>query len=274
MDPLAALADLPGVAGAVTSARTGVDALLWPRNLGSDGPDLAAASRVHGAQACAAVEGVDFAVEAWWSGDVWEDSPMGRQAAGVWRGYRELPALVATWSAAPLQALARLHALVAADTEPATDLGRPSAGAAPDPLRIVGAPSQEEVSARLALLGRLVGSGTQAPAIVEAAVVHGELLTLRPFATGSGPLARMATRLVLAARGLDPDMLTVPEVGLLRVGRPAYVDAARLYAGGSAEGVAAWVRFIALSVEYGAAAGQEILSSIRVSPLPDNGPEE
>jgi hypothetical protein len=273
-DPLAELAQLPGVAATVAEARAAVDAVLWPRNLGQDGPALAVASRVHGAQACAAMDGIDFAIEAWRSGDVWEDSPMGRVAAGVWRGYRELPDLVDVWRSAPLQALARLHALVAADLEDDDALGRPRSGVARDPLRLGPAPAPAEVAARLSLLGRLVGSGTAAPAVVEAAVVHGELLTLRPFETGSGPVARMASRLVLAARGLDPDQLTVPEVGLLKLGRPAYVDAVRQFGSGTPQGVAHWIEFFGTTVALGAAAAAEILSGIRAEGVGNEGPQE
>ena len=100
-DPLAALVDLPGVADAVAATRDAVDSLLWPRRLAGNGPALAVASRVHGAQACAAVEGIDFAVDAWRSGDAWDDSPMGRTAAGVWRCYRELPKQVDIWPRTP-----------------------------------------------------------------------------------------------------------------------------------------------------------------------------
>jgi hypothetical protein len=271
-DPLAALTELPGVPAAVEQSRTAVDAVLWPRNLGSDGPALAAASRVHGAQACAAIDGIDFAVEAWRSGDAWEDSAMGRIAAGTWRGYAELPSLVAVWRSAPLQALARLHALVARDTEPADDLGRPRTGEPDDPLRLGAAPPPAEVTARLSLLGRLVGGGgTSAPALVEAAVVHGELLSLRPFSTGSGIVARLATRLVLAARGLDPDNLTVPEVGIMQLGRPAYVKAVKGYATGEPGGVAGWIEFIGSSIVVGCAAADEILVGFRANGVGNPG---
>lgn len=267
MDPLAALTQLPGVDAAVTQARAAVDEVLWPRNLGADGPALAVASRLHGAQACAALEGVDFAVEAWRSGDAFEDSPMGLAAAGVWRGYSELTTLVPTWRSAPLQALARLHVLVAADQEPAEDLGRPRSGEVSDPLLIGLAPAPEEVAARLSLLGRMVGSGGNAPALVEAAVVHGEIIALRPFEVGSAAIAQMATRLVMAARGLDPDLLIVPEVGILRAGRPAYVRAVRGYLSGAPEGVAAWLQFIAMAVVDGSNAASELLAEIRATGL-------
>jgi hypothetical protein len=261
-DPLAALADLPGVAAAVADTRSAVDTLLWPRTLAGHGPELAIASRYHGAQACAAVEGADFAVDAWRSGDAWDESPMGLTAAGIWRCYRELPSLVGIWASSPSQVLARLHTLLARDLVDAQDLGRPRQGEAADPLRLGPAPPPADVPDRLAMLSTVVTSGTAAPALVEAAVVHGELLAVRPFGVGSGPIAGMSTRLVMAARGLDPDLLTVPEVGVLKLGRPAYVDALRRYQTGTAAGVAAWIRFICDSARIGAAAGSELLGEI------------
>ncbi|MCB0915638.1 MAG: Fic family protein [Actinobacteria bacterium] len=263
-DPFADLAQLPGVAESVAEVRTAVDAVLWPRHLGSDGPQLSVASRVHGAQASAAIDGIDFAVEAWWSGDAWEDSPMGRIAAGVWRGYRELPTLVEVWRRAPLQALARLHAVVAKGLEDDADVGRPRTSEdVDDPLRLGSAADPSILGPRLSLLGTLVGTGTSAPAVVEAAAVHAEIATLQPFRHGSGQVARMASRLVLAARGLDPDQLIVPEVGIMQLGRPRYVAALRNYRTGSAEGVGEWLNYYAATLIAGAAAADQILSGIR-----------
>lgn len=258
----------------VVAARESVDELLWPRNLGNDGPALAMASRVHGAAACAALDGVDFAIEAWWSGDAWEDSPMGQLAAGIWRGYRELSKLVSTWQAAPLQALARLHAVVATDLSPADELGRPRTAEPVDSLRIGAAPSPELVTARLSLLGRMVGEASGVPAAVEAGVVHGEILALRPFTHGSVAVAHLATRLVIASRGLDPDLLVAPEIGVAKLGRPAYVDAIRQYQTGTTAGVAQWLRFIASAIGIGAMASQEILSEIRAETLGKAAEEE
>lgn len=266
-DPLAALVDLPGVADAVAATRDAVDSLLWPRRLAGNGPALAVASRVHGAQACAAVEGIDFAVDAWRSGDAWDDSPMGRTAAGVWRCYRELPKQVDIWPRTPLQVLARLHSLLARDLVASGDLGRPRVGEPNDPLRVGAAPGVGAVGERLSMLAGLVANGSTAPAPVEAAIVHGELLALRPFTEGSGPIARMTTRLVIAARGLDPDMLTVPEIGIMKLGRPSYVDAIRRYQSGSPDGVAAWIRFVCETIRVGALASEELLDEISAGAL-------
>ena len=55
---------------------------------------------------------------------------------------------------------------------------------------------------------------TTAPALVVAAVVHAELMTLQPFTYGSGLVTRAVDRLVLGSRGVDPDNWSVPEAGL------------------------------------------------------------
>jgi hypothetical protein len=66
------------------------------------------------------------------------------------------------------------------------------------------------------LAARLLGE-TTAPAMLVAAVVHGELATAAPFASHNGIVARAAERLVLVARGVDSTSLLVPEEGHRRL---------------------------------------------------------
>ena len=80
--------------------------------------------------------------------------------------------LVGVWQRAPLQAIARLHALAAADLADDDGLGRPR--------------GDSDVGRRLELLADVVTGGTRVPAPVLAAVAHGELLTLAPFGTADG----------------------------------------------------------------------------------------
>ena len=56
----------------------------------------------------------------------------------------------------------------------------------------------------------------RAPAPVIAAVAHGEMLTLAPFGSADGVVARAVSRLVTIATGLDPHGLGVPEVFWMR----------------------------------------------------------
>ncbi|WP_042420633.1 Fic family protein [Streptacidiphilus anmyonensis] len=121
------------------------------------------------------------------------------------------------------------------------------------------APSAAEVSARLDTLAHLLASrgGTKhpnertAPALVVAAVVHGELLALRPFTSANGLVARAATRIVLIAEGLDPKAICPMEVGLAELGSDAYLAALVGYASGTAEGMAAWIAHCAQALRLG-----------------------
>ena len=100
------------------------------------------------------------------------------------------------------------------------------------------------------------------PALVVAAVAHGEVAVTRPFAWGSGLVARAMTRLVLAARGVDPDGITVPEAGLFAAGRTAYVEALKAYASGDPEGVGRWIVLHAETVRVGADESRRILADL------------
>ncbi len=145
--------------------------------------------------------------------------------------------LVGVWQRAPLQALARLHALAAADLADDARLGRPRGDA--------------DVGRRLELLAEVVTGGTQVPAPVLAAVAHGELLTLAPFGTADGVVARAVSRLVTIASGLDPHGLGVPEVYWMRHSGD-YRAAARGFASGTPDGLAAWLVMSSRALHAGA----------------------
>lgn len=262
-DPLAALAALPGVRAACDAARADVDALLWERSLRTMAPRLTAESVLRGARDSAAVDGADLRLEAVRSGAALDGSPMGRVVAAALRVTAAAPDQVGAWSRAPLQALAALHVLAARGISPDDALGRPRTDdTADDPLRLGLLPPAAEVAARLDLLAQVVTAPTDAPALVVAGVVHGELLALRPFPWGSGLVARAAVRLVLADRGLDPGLLTVPEAGMLGPGRPEYVRAARGFASGTPDGVAAWLVWHARAVALGAGEARSVLAAL------------
>lgn len=246
-DPLVRLAELPGVADAVTEAREAVDRLLGHRILRLRGGEVSAESVLRGARASAALEGDDTPLDTLRAG-----APAGPVVPGALRVTGELARLVDTWERAPRQVLARLHVLVAADSVPSDDLGRPRTGPdACDPLGLGAPPPPESVAPRLDTLAATLTARSQAPAIVAAAVAHGELQTLRPFGWGDGVIARAAERLTLIARGLDPKALVAIEVGHLNLG-DAYARSLRGFASGSAEGVAAWIRHCADAVRAGA----------------------
>lgn len=246
-DPLAALAEDERVAAAVLAAREEIDALLWRRDVRGAAAEVAAASIQRGARDSAAIDGADVALV--------DDSPMGRVLDATLRLTAAVPGQVDVFATAPLQALARLHALAALGFVDEAELGRPrSTDRADDPLTLGPAIPPRAAADRLALLASVLTMPTQAPALVVAAIAHAEVAVVRPFAWGSGLLARACTRLVLAGRGLDPSLFSIPEHGMLEQGRPAYVRALRSYASGTPEGVGDFIVWHATAVAMGAKA--------------------
>jgi Fic family protein len=240
-DALDQVANLPGVAEAVADARTAVDRLLGHRILRRRSAEVSTESALRGARATAVLEGASVTLEELRS----TENPTDPTVQGALRVSAELGSLAETWRQAPRQVLARLHVLAAADAVDSADLGRPRSGdSVKDVLGLGDPPSPAEVATRLDMLSGLLTGPTKAPAMVVAAIVHGELLTLRPFGWGDGIVARAAERLTLVARGLDPKSLTAPEVGHAELAG-GYAGALRGYAAGTPDGVTGWIRHCA-----------------------------
>ncbi|MDT4939094.1 MAG: hypothetical protein QOG80_2765 [Pseudonocardiales bacterium] len=222
-DPLRPLLDLSGVADGVAAARHAVDGLLANRTLRRRSADVSAESALRGAWASAWLAGAEYGLDDVRSGAAASDPVV----QGALRAQSAIGVLADTWTRAPRQALARLHALAAADlvADPAL-LGRPSA-----------VPS---VAIRLDTLAGVLAA-TSAPAVVVAGIVHGELLSLDAFPPMSGVVARVAVRLTLVERGLDPKSLVVIEAGHREL-RPEYDAALAAYGTGTPEGIAEWLR--------------------------------
>jgi hypothetical protein len=154
---------------------------------------------------------------------------------------------------APAQVLARLHALAAADlVGPAgTDvLGRPAPGAA----------------ARVSGLVALLAGGTGAPGLVLAALAEAELTTTAAFVPAGGVVARALARTVVVASGLDPHGVVVPERHAL-ADRPGRESALAGYAGGTPEGVQAWVVWWGQAVVAGAGHGRRVADEVMAGRL-------
>ena len=276
-DLLAPLLALPGVQDAVAEARTAVDGLLSHRVLRRGSAEVTAESALRGARASAELEGAHIELERlrgqlMGGGTVTlpsKDERGARVVEGAVRLHADLGQLLVPWRHSPRQALARLHVLAAADLVPDSDaLGRPrTAGTVPDdPVGLGPAPDPVEVVARLDGLARVLTGGTAVPAVVVAAVVHGELMALRPFGTADGLVARAAARLVLIDRGLDPKAVSAPEVGHAELdghGSGEYRTALRAYVSGGADGVATWIVHCARAVALGAREGLAVCEAIR-----------
>ena len=232
MDPLAPLLDLADVAPALAAAREHVDAALRHRALRRNGGPVAAEISLRSAVASAGLEGHAYEVEAVRAGTVTD--PVLQGALRVAEG---LGALVDLWPKAPRQVLAKLHVLAARGAVPDAQLGQ--LGPAPG------------LAARLDGLAGLVVGNESTPPLLLAAIVHAELLTLRPFAGPTGVVARAAARLTLIGRGLDPRALVAVDEGHAER-EPEYVGAAGAYATGTPDGVRSWLRHYAAAVEIGA----------------------
>ncbi|MFI0369641.1 Fic family protein [Actinomadura sp. 1N219] len=254
-DALADVANLPGVAGAVDDARSAVDRLLGHRILRRRSAEVSTESALRGARASAVLDGATVTLDELRT----TENPSDPVVQGSLRVSAELGTLTETWRKAPRQALARLHVLAAADAVESADLGRPRStdGFVNDASGLGAAPSPSEVALRLDALSGLLTETTKAPALVVAAIVHGELLTLRPFGWGDGVVARAAQRLTLVARGLDPKSLVAPEVGHLELASD-YADALRAYSSGTPEGVAQWIGHCSAAVAAAARDSQAI----------------
>src|ERR687897_579330 len=90
---------------------------------------------------------------------------------GALRATAEAATLQGIWKRSPGQVLARLHLLAARDLAAPATLGRPRKGTD---------------GARFGQLIRLASGPTRAPAVVVAALVHGELRSLAPFGSADG----------------------------------------------------------------------------------------
>jgi hypothetical protein len=232
-DPLAPLLELPGVAEASEKVRDELARTHRHKTNVRGWPVSAAEASLRAARASSVLDGGPTTVDARAAGDpVFAGALRVAQALEGGEG-----SLVEVWRRAPLQALARLHVLAAADLVDENNLGRPRGGA--------------EVGRRLEMLADLATGGTTVPAPVFAAVVHGELLTLAPFGSADGVVARGASRLVTIASGLDRRGLGVPEVTWMRKAGE-YRRAAQGFAGGSTEGVTAWLQGCCAAMHAGA----------------------
>ena len=231
-DPLAPLVDLPGVAAAGEEAREALGRTHRHRTNLRGWPTTAAEAALRAARASSVLDGGSLQLP-----ETGDPDPV---LAGALRVSQALEGgattLVGVWQRAPLQALARLHALAAADLADGDRLGRPRGDAG--------------VGRRLELLAEVV-TATRVPAPVLAAVAHGELLTLAPFGTADGVVARAVSRLVTIASGLDPHGLGVPEVYWMRHSSE-YRAAARGFASGTPDGLEAWLVMSSQALHAGA----------------------
>lgn len=220
------------MASAYASTRDGIDVMLRDRGLRKTSPQDTAEALALGAHASAQLEGSTSTLQQVADG---EGDEIARDALRLSSMLLSLAPLLQT---APLQALARMHSVVAANSLPADELGRPR---------------NAEAAARLRGVADLLVGGTEAPALLVAAIVHADVATAAPFASHNGIVARAAERLVMVARGVDSRSVLVPEAGHLAL-RAQYESNLRAYGTGAERGVHAWALYAAEAFSKGAEA--------------------
>ncbi len=252
-DPLAPLAGLPGVAESVDSVRKAVDRVYGHRVMRRRAGEITSEAALRGARGSAALSGADWALEEVRRRSDFGSEPQARTVGAALRLTAEAGQLLSIWRQSPLRVLARLHLVASGSTADGDVVGRPRLAGEPvdEPLIDLPLPDAQEVAGRLDGLSRLIIAGGSAPALITAAVVHGELLALRPFGSYNGLVARTAERIVLINSGLDPKAICPAEVGHAEQGREAYVEAFKGYVSGTAEGMSAWIAHCGRAVELG-----------------------
>ncbi|MEV4425450.1 oxidoreductase [Streptomyces sp. NPDC053792] len=264
-DPLAALGSLPGVAEAVDSVRKAVDRVYGHRVMRRRSNEISSEAALRGARGSAALSGADWALEEVRRRTDFSADAEARTVGAALRLGAEAGQLLSIWRQSPLRVLARLHLVAAGDVGAPGSAGTGAGSAVGDsvgrprldgetvdePLISAPLPTPAEVAGRLDGLAELIVAGSEAPALVTAAVVHGELLALRPFTSYNGLVARAAERIALVGSGLDPKAICSAEVGHAEQGRAAYLAAFEGYLSGTPDGVGAWIAHCGRSVELG-----------------------
>ena len=267
---------LPGVADAVEEARTACTELRWHQALRRRIPEAAAESRVRGATATALLEGsepsgsqgtVTLVRDIMRGAVAWPEDldPVERVLKSAVQVTAATESIGTGAMSSPAQLLARLHVAATADLLPAEQVGRPRRpGETSTEFGDLGEPvPAERLPQRLTqvydLLGTLRAGGS---ALVVAALVHAELVTVRPFVTGNGLVARALERVVHRTGGLDPTGVAVPELGHAQKVGADYRGALTAYGQGGAEGVRLWLLQSAEAAVTGARAGTAIADSV------------
>lgn len=119
----------------------------------------------------------------------------------------------------------------------------------------------QELRERLAQIVALVDT-PNLPALVRVALVHAEMLTVRPFALANGALGRLLVRHLSVRDGLDPTGVSVSDYYAGRV-PGAYAEAAQAYASASLEGVVAWIIWQAEALLEGMRQGSELARAVQ-----------
>lgn len=288
VEPLRALATDPDIAQTITDVREACTQLRWHEGLRRRTAEAAAESRVRGAVSSAYLDGAEVAGSA---GSVplvrdlmrgamsWPDrlGPVEQITRAAVRATAATEQMTNAALAAPLQMLARLHLAAAGDLIDPAAVGRPRrAGESCEELVELGPPvPAEQIPERLdGIVGMCAAIRDGVPTALVAALVHAEVLAVRPFVAGNGLVARAAERVIVGVGGLDPTGVAVPESG--HVGGPGanYVGAAAGYATAGVDGLRLWLDHWGQAMVRATAHGARIADAVRTGRIDPAGRPE
>lgn len=193
---------------------------------------------------------------------------------GLWRAGARLEALMPELVGrgrpeppSPRALLASLHRdvtgpLAITGRLPLVEVGRPRPAGVP--VREGGpgtAPDGATLEGRLAGLLTLIDLHG-APALVRAALIHAEMVCVRPFTAGNGAVGRLLVRHLLVRDGLEPTGTAVIDRYSARA-PGAYRDAVAAYATGTPDGVIDWVVWQAEAILTGIDEARQVCRSIQ-----------
>lgn len=279
---IADLAGQPDVHRAVRAAEDACAQLRWHPALRKQADQAAAESRVRGAVASALLEGAEVAgsvASLQMVRDVMRgalDPPADPDP--VWRATTaaiQVTAATETISSgaltAPAQVLARLHSAAAGPLMPSMYAGRPRKPGqdCAEWTELGPACPAEQLPGRLAGISELVSAARAGvgPAIVVTALMHAEVVTVRPFLAGNALVARALERLVLHRTGVDPLGVAVIEAGHAAGVGADYRGAMGAYAEGGSTGVRLWLVHCAEAVVEAAAHGRAVADAVSAGRL-------
>lgn len=283
---LGALLELPGVGESVDRARAACTELRWHQALRRRIPEAAAESRVRGAAASALLEGAEVAGsqgslavlrDIMRGAGTWPDTlgPVERTAKAVVQATAATEFVDAVALRSPAQVLVRLHVAAGADLLPAEQVGRPRVPGEDcrEMVELGPAPDAGEVADRMgqvAMLLRALDSG--ASSLLVAALVHAEIVTVRPFVRGNFIVARALERAVVRAGGLDPTGVAVVEAGHSAKAGADYRGALTAYGQGGVDGVRLWLQHCAEGIETACAEGTRIADAVLAGRITTGAP--
>jgi len=275
---LAALLELPDVADAVERAGAACTGLRWHRALRRRIPEAAAESRVRGAAATAMLEGAEVAGSTGSTrlirdlvrgAAAWPErpGPLERTVRGAVQVTAQTEFVDAAALRSPAQVLARLHLAAAAGLLPGDQVGRPrrDAETCTELVELGPALPAAELGPRMDLVAELLRAAAEgASGLLVGALVHAELVTVRPFVLGNGLVARAVERSVVRAGGLAPTGVAAVEAGHgVRAG-VEYRGALAAYGQGGREGVRLWLLHCAEGLVRAAEEGVRIADAVLV----------